>query len=167
MELKLFATQTIFNNEENRHNPFTKYASDIDNKVFLFLNKNNSILYYNSQNSILKTIDEYKNLSLLHFIIFTDKHFICILYNNGDILIDYKGSETRSYVGKVCVKDGLYVSTAWQPNKAYVVGDIFYNDDKVYKVLNAHTSSGSFVENCNITCISTLPVFKNYGTIAQ
>ena len=85
MELKLFATQTIFNNEENRHNPFTKYASDIDNKVFLFLNKNNSILYYNSQNSILKTIDEYKNLSLLHFIIFTDKHFICILYNNGDI----------------------------------------------------------------------------------
>ena len=33
MELKLFATQTIFNNEENRHNPFTKYASDIDNKV--------------------------------------------------------------------------------------------------------------------------------------
>ena len=86
MELKLFATQTIFNNEENRHNPFTKYASDIDNKVFLFLNKNNSILYYNSQNSILKTIDEYKNLSLLHFIIFTDKHFICILYNNGDII---------------------------------------------------------------------------------
>ena len=76
MELKLFATQTIFNNEENRHNPFTKYASDIDNKVFLFLNKNNSILYYNSQNSILKTIDEYKNLSLLHFIIFTDKYFI-------------------------------------------------------------------------------------------
>ena len=37
MELKLFATQTIFNNEENRHNPFTKYASDIDNKVFLLL----------------------------------------------------------------------------------------------------------------------------------
>jgi hypothetical protein len=86
-------------------------------------------------------------------------------YNNGDILIDYKGSETRSYVGKVCIKGGLYASTTWQPNKAYVVGDIFYNDDKVYKVLNAHTSSDSFVENSNITYISTLPVFKDYGAI--
>ena len=86
MKIKYFSSQTIFNNEDKQTNPFIKYTSDTRNQIFLFLNKNNSVLYYNSQNSIIKTIDEYKNLSLVNFIIFPNLNYITLLYSNGDII---------------------------------------------------------------------------------
>ena len=86
-------------------------------------------------------------------------------YNNGDILIDYRGSENRNYVGRVCVRSGYYTTDAWRANKSYAVNDVFYNGDNVYKVLKPHTAPNSFVEDDNIKRVATLPVFKDYGAI--
>lgn len=86
MKIKYFSSQAIFNNEDGQTNPFIKFTSDTKNQIFLFLNKNNSVLYYNSQNSIVKTIEEYKNLSLVNFIIFSNLNYITLLYSNGDII---------------------------------------------------------------------------------
>ena len=121
---------TLKNNEFLNCNPGENYILDSTTAVicgFVDINNNNGIV---PKNNITGNLSNEK------------------YYNNGDILIDYKGSETRSYVGKVCVKDGLYVSTAWQPNKAYVGGDIFYNDD--YKKYLRQSES---IKNNILSCL--------------
>lgn len=86
-------------------------------------------------------------------------------YNMGEILHNYVGLAIGQYAGRICVKSGLQVFTQWQPNTSYQSGDVFYQGENVYKVIQAHTSGGSFTANEMVQKIADLPVFEEYGEI--
>lgn len=86
-------------------------------------------------------------------------------YNVGDTLNKYTGLLVGNYARKICVKEGYYTNNQWRQNTQYNVNDVFYNGDRVYKVMQNHTSGNVFAEDANVKYISDLPVFEEFGAI--
>lgn len=87
MELNYFQSEVIFNyNNDIKANSIKQYANDYSGTLFLFTMRNNSIVYYNRNTNMIKTIDEYRSLTVLKAL-FTLNGFVVLLYSNGDLVL--------------------------------------------------------------------------------